>query len=428
MIVDEIRWQAYRLPLQSGAPPGRATDDASVCGLLLCLRSADGQTGVGEYPLKGRAHPDVWDALLWSVDAGRRLLGLDLDGFRDSRRGQGLAHRKLLRVIFGDSRPPAVFAWETALLDLWGRLHNQPLVELLGGVRHPIPVNLLITASQPEPAAEQAASAHREGFNCLKCKVGRRSLADDVSLIQAVREAAGPDAKLRVDANGAWNLDQALEAVDMLAPFDIAYIEQPLPPGDLSAMTEINRRSPIPVAADEAVVSLAAAQEIVNREAASVLIVKPARVGLSEAADIVRWSQIKNIPCVLTSMIESGVGLAASAHVAGLLPPTGPPCGLATARLLVDDLLDTPLAVENGKLTLPDQPGLGIALKNESVETYGIEPQGRRKYRQRLPGPAEPRPRRSPGSSPPTGRRRDRSGPRPPRDQGGARPTPPPAG
>jgi O-succinylbenzoate synthase len=205
-------------------------------------------------------------------------------------------------------------------------------------VRDAVPVNALVDDG------ERLAGSLID-FPCVKVKVGADpgSAADRVA---AVRDLVGPAVAVRVDANGAWDVDTAAAVIGALAPYDIEYVEQPV--ATIEELAELRRRVAVPLAADECVRSLADARRIVALDAADVLVLKVQPLGGVRAAlDVAAATAL---PAVVTSMRETSVGLAAGLALAAALPELRFACGLATEPL--GDVVRDPLRPEGGVLRL----------------------------------------------------------------------------
>jgi L-alanine-DL-glutamate epimerase-like enolase superfamily enzyme len=248
-----------------------------------------------------------------------------------------------------------------------------------------VPVNGTISFGGPRAGAEAALQAMEAGFTTLKLKAGaERETLDLVARVRAIRAAVGPAARLRIDVNGAWDLPTAEERLEAVARFDIEYVEQPLQPDDSAGAAELRERVGVPIAADEAVYSPGSARALLTAGAADVLVVKPARVGGPVAvAEIAADAARRGVPVVLSTLFETGIGMAAARAAAAALPVVTwrgvagrLPHGLATAGLLEHDLLRTPLVVEAGLLAAPGgdgSAGLGIALDDRALRRFAVE-------------------------------------------------------
>ncbi len=145
---------------------------------------------------------------------------------------------------------------------------------------------------------------------------------------------------------------------------------RPSPP---VGMRTLRQAVPMPIAADEAVYSLQSARDVLDSEAADILVVKPQLAGgLRAGQQIIQEAAQRGVRCVITSTIEAGIGLIAALHLAAASPAITLECGLATLHLLVDDLLMEDLPIRNGYLTVPTGPGLGILLDGEALERYSL--------------------------------------------------------
>ena len=154
----------------------------------------------------------------------------------------------------------------------------------------------------------------------------------------------------------------------------IQYVEQPLPAHDLTDMQHLRQVVAIPIAADEAVYDLQSARRVLTDGAAEILIVKPQLAGgLQMARRIIEEAAQHRVPCVITSTIETGIGLVAALHLAAALPLVTLECGLATLPLLADYLVIEDIAVHNGALALPRGPGLGVKLDRVALARYALQ-------------------------------------------------------
>ena len=188
-----------------------------------------------------------------------------------------------------------------------------------------------------------------------------------------MREAIGPAANLRLDANEAWELEEAIAVLSQCVRYDIQYVEQPLKARDLAGMHALRQAIPIPLAVDEALHDPRSASLVLDSEAADILVIKPQLAGgLRAGQQIINAATERGVRCVITSTIEAGVGMAAVLHLAAASPPVTLECGLATLHLLSDDLLIDDLAVRDGFLAVPTGVGLGVALDWDALHRYSL--------------------------------------------------------
>jgi o-succinylbenzoate synthase len=214
---------------------------------------------------------------------------------------------------------------------------------------------------RPEIVAREASAAIAEGYRTVKIKVGALALELDEVRVAAVRDAVGGEATIRLDANGGWKEREAEEAIARLAPYRIELLEQPVEARDLGGLARLSAMSPIPIAADEALAGGYAVDEIFTRDAASVLVLKPAALGgLRASQRIAARAREAGWGVVVTSALDSAVGLAAALQLAAALPGPHLAAGLATGALLDCDLAEAPTP-SRGTLSMPDGSGIGVA-------------------------------------------------------------------
>ncbi len=218
-----------------------------------------------------------------------------------------------------------------AIADAW---HPRP-----PAVRDGIRVNATIPAVAPERVAE--VLARFDGCRTAKVKVAEagQMLADDIARVRAVRAEMGPEGRIRIDANAGWNVDEAERAIHALAPFDLEYAEQPCETIDeLAELRERIAYLDIPIAADESVRRAEDPLAVARAGAADLLVIKAQPLGGIERA--LRIVAEAGLPVVVSSALDTAVGLSLGAALAAALPTLEHDCGLGTASLFADDVAD----------------------------------------------------------------------------------------
>jgi o-succinylbenzoate synthase len=212
-------------------------------------------------------------------------------------------------------------------------------------VRDRVGVNVTVPAVSPRRAREIVAGS---GCRTAKVKVAEagQSDADDIARVEAVRDAIGPAGRVRVDANGAWDVGHAARMLAALAPFGLEYAEQPC--ASLAELAELRRRVGVPLAADESVRRAEDPLAVRAAGAADIVVLKAQPLGGVRAA--LRVAAACGLPVVVSSAVESSVGLAAGVALAAALPELPYDCGLATMSLLTGDVTGEPLASADGTL------------------------------------------------------------------------------
>ncbi len=211
--------------------------------------------------------------------------------------------------------------------------------------RRRIPVNVTIPAVAPERAAEMVRAS---GCGTAKVKVAEPGgrFEDDVARVAAVREALGPEGRLRVDVNGTWTVDEATRRIAALTVFDLEYVEQPC--ATLGELAELRSRITVPIAVDDAIRTAADPAEAVKRSSADLVVLKVQPLG--GVRPVLDLAAAAGVPAVISSALETSVGLAAGLAAAAALPELPFACGLATASLLAADVVDDPLLPSEGMI------------------------------------------------------------------------------
>lgn len=260
--------------------------------------------------------------------------------------------------------PPARCAVEMAMADLEAKRHRQPLWRHLdpAASARTLRCNATITAGAPSDVVSQCEEWAADGFDVFKLKAGPD---EAVQLVGAARDALGPGAQIRIDANGSWG-ERAAGLLDELEPIGIELVEEPVT--GLGDLADLSRRTGIPLVADESVNDSIDAADAARQRACAAATVKLSKIGSLDA----RLGG--HLPTYLSSALDGPVGIAAAAHVAQTLDPDLPwpemAHGLATERLFVETLsIDGPLTNLN-HLAPPDNGfGLGIELDEKVLSS-----------------------------------------------------------
>ena len=212
-------------------------------------------------------------------------------------------------------------------------------------LRDRVPVNVTVPAVDADRAH---AIVSASGCRTAKVKVAEpgQSAADDLERVEAVRDALGPAGAIRVDANAAWDVDTAVARIRELDRVGLEYVEQPC--ATLAELAALRRRIDVRVAVDEGVRRSADPLTVDLREAGDVVVLKVQPLGGVRAA--LRVAETHGLPCVVSSALESSVGIAAGVALAAALPELPFACGLATVALFTDDVTSTPLLPVDGYL------------------------------------------------------------------------------
>lgn len=345
--------------------------------VLLRLRDEDGFVGLGEaVPLSLRGGATLAEVVR-ELDAYTAIPGLDEDGV--------VAGMPALSA-------PARCAAHTALADLRERRdaetappHSErshfPLPSEENRERgsgggaaarsdgdEPIPCNATLVTGEPGAVAAEALRWAEAGFSTFKLKLGA---GDDVGQVRAVREALGPEARIRVDANAAWSLEQAARILSSIEALDIELAEQPVETMEEAAA--LAGRTTIPLAGDESIASLEDAERALASGAFAWTGIKLSKVGGGDRGAAIA----RELPAYVASALDGPVGIAAGAKLARRVRREGKgqeriAHGLATQRLFASTIAAVESELRGGMLHPPPGPGLGVEIDEDALESHRL--------------------------------------------------------
>lgn len=268
---------------------------------------------------------------------------------------------------------PGLAAVEMACWDILGKVCGQPLVNLFGGpVRECVPFFYYLSQNSTEEMATDARKAVEQGFSTLYLKVGSDDPSVDIARVEAVRDGAGPDAAIRVDANEAWSPSAAIRIVREMERFDLEFVEQPVSARNLQEMAYVRGRINPPLLANEASWTRYDQFEVIRHSAADVICVdNQMDGGLLNMKRSAGLCEAAGLPVLKHSLGELGVAVYAATHVIASTP-NFIHANQSYASLLSDDIIEgtDTLPYENGELAVPGAPGIGVDLDRDKVGQY----------------------------------------------------------
>jgi o-succinylbenzoate synthase len=339
--------ERFELPLEAPLSTAAGTIETRD-GVLVRVHDDDGAgtIGVGEAtPLPG------WTE---SIAECRAAVDRALDRLETDGPGAALGETS--------GAPAARHGVSLALLDREARAGGEPLYRHLRGedpgTVSSVPVNATVGDGRIMETVEAATKAVRAGFETLKIKVGARETAIDAGRLEAIGSEVSEDLRLRVDANGAWSRSEARLAVDAFP--DLEYVEQPLGADDLAGHAGLRDR--VTIALDETLREHTI-EDIIETGGADVVVLKPMVLGgIDRAVKATRKAREAGIDPVITTTVDGVVARTAAVHLAAGLT-VDRACGLATADRLETDLGPDPTRVTEGRISVPQDPGIGVSVE-----------------------------------------------------------------
>jgi len=265
-------------------------------------------------------------------------------------------------------------AVESALLDMAGKRLGVPASELIGGgrVRESLPVAwTLASGDTARDIAEGEEMLALRRHNIFKLKIGKRAVRDDVAHVGAICKALAGRASIRVDVNQNWSEDQAKLGMAMLHDVGCDLVEQPIAGDDIAAMARLSQAQTVPLMADEALHGPRSALRLAAAGGAGVFALKIAQSGgLFATAEVAAIGQAAGIGLYGGTMLEGGIGTAASAQVFATLPNLAWGTELFGPLLQTEEVLAEPLRYADFSLAVPTGPGLGVTLDEDKLARF----------------------------------------------------------
>ncbi len=276
-------------------------------------------------------------------------------------------------------------AIDAAIYDVVGKALDVPVYQLLGGLfRERIPIAHSLGLMEIDKAVEEAREAIAEGVKTIKLKGGLEPRRD-IDLVERIRAAIGPDAKICVDANQGYPSPKlAVQVARAMAEFDLLYLEQPVE--GIDRMAEVARRVDTPIMADESAWTAEDVFEIAQKNAADIISIYATKPGgLFRAKQVAAVAQAAGLPCNVNGSVETGVGNAANIHLAASTGVVTYGCVVSVSMpkekskpgiagiYYQDDIIMEPFGFDDGDIIVSPKPGLGIELDEEKLKHYRVD-------------------------------------------------------
>lgn len=377
MPIDQVEIRQVSVPLAT--PYREAIAEVEAFHHVITVIEADGERGIGEADFLNvtpNAAPIVAHALRV---AAPRLVGRELDDVAGV-----LA---TVREVLGDALAPTAVAGglaaiDLALFDALARRQGRPVHALLGGPRTDvIPVSFTLSAADAGEMAEAARTRVAQGYRTVVVKAGRGGPELDAARVAEVRAAVGDDVRIRVDVNGGYrDVDAAVAAIRGFEPYDVEFVEQPLPPGDPAELAALRRSVGVPLAADESLVTVADAEALARAGAVDIFNIKVTKCGGFQASlAVAAVAETAGIPCLVGGHPTQEIARQACRHFAAAVEVTNR--GFAhegpgpASQALVDQLTREVVTYDDverlgGVVATPMAPGLGVRLREDVLARH----------------------------------------------------------
>jgi o-succinylbenzoate synthase len=365
--IQTIRLQPYCLPFRQPFETAYGVwRDRR--GILIQVTDNFGRKGLGESaPLAGFGMETLAEAQIALEQMQACSVGIQFNHLSD-----------VWNLLSDYARTPAArHGMEMALLDLIAQAQPCSLAQLLNPnlpcFCKDVPVNATIGILSIAETVRKTKELIGQGYLYLKLKVGAQDFAQDLTRIKTVRAIAGEHIQLRIDANQAWSVEQAIANLQQLDCLKLEYVEQPVIASDVAGMAKVRQSVGIAIAADESVSNLQQLQQIIALQAADVVILKPMALGGILTTQLAaRIAFEHGLDVVVTTTLEGAIARQGALHLAAALRLTRA-SGLATGELLAVDICDRYPQPRSGKLSLTETHGLGVTEARDFFEKQNLK-------------------------------------------------------
>ena len=333
-------------------------------GIVISATTDDGFSGIGEIsPLERFSRESLSQARQSAQRVADYLSDTDVPD-----------NAKALAQIIGhledDYRaPPSVlFGFEMLLGDLAGKKADLSLSRwFFGNALTNVAVNAILAGSTDDIERQLAAKASK-GFPAYKIKIDARGVKPALEKIRAVRDRVADDVMIRLDLNRGLDFDEAAALLHLTKDFGIEYVEEPLKEPTTHSLMALREKTGLRIALDETLRDTEKFHDFLKSKACDVIVLKPMALGgINKSLELAKISAKQGLKTVITSTLESGIGVAACLHVAAVLGNDVLACGLDTLGLFQHDIINEDLPIARGHMKVPEGPGLGVTLKPSGV-------------------------------------------------------------
>lgn len=335
--------------------------------VLVKITTASGIIGIAEAPPRPYTYGETQSSIVAVIDQlfAPAMIGksvFDREGIR-----------KKMHATVGN--PTAKAAVDMALWDAIGKLLGRSVHQLLGGYTDHLQVSHMLGFNDPQIVANEALELRETfGINSFKIKVGRSPIDGDVAVCKAVREALGDSAEIYLDGNRGWTVVESADALRRLEDVGLSRVEELNPADQVLSRKWLVERCPVLFVADESAPTAAEATRQITLGAANALSIKTARTGFTDSERVASLAEGLGVEVFIGNQIDAHLGTISSLVFGASRETTSRHAAELSNWLdLEDSLLTEPLIIEGGKMTVPQGPGLGVAIDEEKLAVYRLD-------------------------------------------------------
>jgi L-alanine-DL-glutamate epimerase-like enolase superfamily enzyme len=268
--------------------------------------------------------------------------------------------------------PTAKGALDMAVYDAQARASRTPLWEMLGGFSDSIELEWTLGIRSIAEMMREAEEMLARGMRAFRIKVGLEP-KKDIEAVKSLRELAGPDMPINIDANMAYSVATAIRTIRKMEEYDIGFVEEPVPCWDWRGRLKVSKAISAPILGDESVFTPEQAAREIDLGVIGIIGIKAARTGYTQSLKIVHLAEAADMPCLMGTQAETGIGTLSAAAFGAARANVSIPSDISNFLFLKDDLLAEPILFRDGVITLPKGPGNGAVIDEEKLRKYRVD-------------------------------------------------------
>jgi L-alanine-DL-glutamate epimerase-like enolase superfamily enzyme len=268
--------------------------------------------------------------------------------------------------------PTAKGALDMALYDAVAKRRGIPLWEMLGGFSDSIEIEWTLGQRSISEMMQEAEGMLAKGIRAFRVKVGREP-KKDIEVVKSLREFTGPDVSINIDANMAYSVSTAIRTIRKMEEYEIGFVEEPVPCWDWRGRLKVARAISAPILGDESVFTPEQVAREIDLGVIGIIGIKAPRTGYTQSLKIVHLAEAADIPCLMGTQAETGIGTLASAQFGAARANVSIPSDLSHFMFLKDDFLAEPISFRDGFIQLPKRPGNGAVIDEEKLARYRVD-------------------------------------------------------
>ncbi|MDN5300916.1 MAG: L-Ala-D/L-Glu epimerase [Thermoanaerobacteraceae bacterium] len=364
MKIVEVKATPFKIPYKKPLRFGAAGYDDAAEHVLLEIRTDEDITGIAEAIPRPTIYGESQASIVYAIKRWFMPILMGEEAYNIDK-----IWNKMDKIVGNTTVKGAI---DVALNDIMGKKAGLPLCKLIGGYKDKVEVAWMIGMDSLENMYEEAVEMRKKGIRSFKVKVGK-NLKNDIQIIKMIRENMGDEVNIYVDANQAYTVEEAINAIKEMKEYNIKLLEEPVAWWNNKGKKRIANFSPVPLMADESAITPQLVLNEIENGTAGIFSVKIPRTGITRSKFIIQLAEQCGIPCLIGTQSETSIGARAAIHVAASFCNVSYPSEISFFTNLTDEVIKNPLQLEDGFVKVPLENGVGAEVDYYKLNYYKVE-------------------------------------------------------